>query len=81
MTNWIGFNLKVTQDDMDLVERLCECDGVNGSVFIHDSSLRAKMKVQGLINMDVRGWAWATPSLRNQLARLRRSFGKVSGCF
>lgn len=76
-------NIRVTEDDMDMLERLAEVNGNNGSLFIFDSQMRASLRAQGYIQMNSIGWVWGTDRLRNAVPRLRRTFDRVeaSGYF
>ena len=67
-------NVLITEDDLDLIERLCEVDGVNGSVFIYREGMRRQLAVGGYIELNAINWAWGTPKLRARLSSLRKTF-------
>jgi hypothetical protein len=71
----IGFlgNIQVTEDDMDLLERLAEADGVNSTVFIYDKVMSESLRRAGYVNVNNIGWVWGTNLLRQVLPRLKKT--------
>ena len=69
-------NVRITEDDMDMLERLAEVNGTNGSLFIFDGEMRNSLRMQGYIQMNTIGWVWGTDRLRQAVPRLRRTFDR-----
>lgn len=71
----IGFlgNIQITEDDVDLLDRLVEADGANSTVFIHDKDLSEALRRAGYVNANNIGWVWGTNRLRNVLPKLKET--------
>ena len=72
MRSFIG-NIQVTEEDLELFERLLEVDGQTGSVYIYDETLRKALTSQGYIKQNNLGWVWGTPRLRTLLPKLKKT--------
>jgi len=70
--------MEVTEDDIDLFERLLEVNGTNGSVFIYDKNMLHSLRANGYVQMNNIGWVWGTEKLRNTLPRLKRTLDHTS---
>jgi hypothetical protein len=65
-------NLRVTPDDLDLLEKLTLMDGERGSMFVYDTEFVSALKSQGLVKMNIKGWIWGTDRLRDLLPKMRQ---------
>jgi 3-mercaptopyruvate sulfurtransferase SseA len=70
--SFIG-NIQITDDDLDLLEKLLEVDGRNGSMFIFDEHLRSALKQGGHIQANNINWVWGTDRLRSILPKLKKA--------
>lgn len=71
-SSFIG-NIQITDDDLDLLEKLLTVDGKNGSMFIFDESLRTALKQAGLVCVSNIGWVYGTDRLRSILPKLKKA--------
>lgn len=76
MPQYMG-NVVVTEDEIDLINRLCEADGIKSHVFIYDSIKRMSMHVSGYIYESPHG-AWATPRLLAEWPKVLKRFADQS---
>lgn len=71
---YIG-NIQIVDDDIEILERLLEVDGKNGSLFIYDPRLREGLRQHGYVKANNIGWLWGTERLKSLLPKLKQSLG------
>ncbi len=65
--------IEITEDDLDLLDKLLEVNGTNGSMFIYDHKLLQALRMNGYVNGNAIGWVWGTAKLSQALPRLKRT--------
>lgn len=77
MTGAFIGDVQITDDDVDVLERLLDVDGVNGMMYIYDTEMCQALKRGGYVQ-ERGGWLWGTKRLRSLLPKLQATMDKIA---
>lgn len=60
----------LNKEDVELLEKLLEVDGENGTMFIYDAELRRALQDNGFVAVNKLGWMWGTARLKTVLPKI-----------
>lgn len=64
-------DIVVTIDDLEVLDALCDVDGMFGAVVVQNQEFKKKLEAAGLIRTNIRGGSCATSLLRDNLVKIQ----------